>query len=561
VDVTNPAAPQLVHGADGFFTARRIALNGSGLGVLAPDGDSFLEVYNTSDPNQTGNRVLQFPLGAGARDVAISRGLGYVAAGNQLSVVSYLPFDNQGVAPTVTMTSLVSDLDPQTPGVQALEGSTAALVAAVADDMQVRDVTLLVNGQPMASDVSYPFDFFTPLPLLSEGAASVTLQLRATDTGGNSALSEMLTLQLTPDVFGPMIESLDPADGSRRFVGQRTARVRFSEPIAAGSVSPENFQLIWAGPSGAFDDGDDVPLAAVLQLRDGDRLAQMTTAPLEAGLYQVRLQESGITDRAGNALGDGVVVATFTVVEFEGSADFLPFGTDIFISQDDISLEISPMPFPFELFGEEVAGPMFVNSNGVIEFEVNTLDGGYQNERLPGVERIAAYPFFDDIDPSEAGRIGLFDGEGVRAITWEGIPYYGRSGTNVTFQIAFLANGTVQVRYGEITSPPGGTADSGDAVNTATIGLSRGQQIAVPNLGRIANNPELAITDDDGILDAQGLAALDALAGNDLLVFEPDGEGGYQILHNPHIDPLEASGASLDALFAEEEQLAGVLQS
>jgi hypothetical protein len=36
INVSNPDAPTLIHGADVTFTARRVALNGSGLGVLAP---------------------------------------------------------------------------------------------------------------------------------------------------------------------------------------------------------------------------------------------------------------------------------------------------------------------------------------------------------------------------------------------------------------------------------------------------------------------------------------------------------------------------------------------
>ena len=43
--------------------------------------------------------------------------------------------------------------------------------------------------------------------------------------------------------------------------------------------------------------------------------------------------------------------------------------------------------------------------------------------------------------------------------------------------------------------PPGGTADSGVAVGTATIGLTFGNALAVPSLGRIANRPDLAISD------------------------------------------------------------------
>src|SRR6267378_3422986 len=89
------------------------------------------------------------------------------------------------------------------------------------------------------------------------------------------------------------------------------------------------------------------------------------------------------------------------------------------------------------------------------------------------------------------------------------------------------------MRYGTMGSPPGGTADSGVSVGTATIGLTSGNTAAVPSLGRIANHPDLAISDSGGIVDASGLARLDQLPGNDILVFVPDGNGNYVILFDP----------------------------
>jgi hypothetical protein len=94
----------------------------------------------------------------------------------------------------------------------------------------------------------------------------------------------------------------------------------------------------------------------------------------------------------------------------------------------------------------------------------------------------------------------------------------------------------------------GGPDANGDGipeVGERTIGtdvrdLQRNRRIrerhdlaAVPSLGNIANDPLLAITDEQGLLDENGLALLDALPDNDLLVFTPDGSGGYQIVHNP----------------------------
>ena len=535
IDVRDPARPTLIGDADSFFSAHRVALNGSGLGLVAPDGGSSIDIYDTSDPNATARFLTRFNLTGPAGDVAISRGIAYLGAGNRLEVVNYRPFDTQGRAPTVAISTSAADADPATDGLQVIEGTAIPVQAAVLDDVQVRNVELLVNGQVVANDVSFPFDVFAIAPNVADGAASVALQFRATDTGGNVATSDVLTLGLVRDTFAPTINSLDPPDGSRRFQGQRTVRVRFSEPIADLGASAENFRLVSAGPNGIIGDSDDVQVPAAVQLRDDDRLVQLTTDPLPAGTYRLVIRESGVTDRVGNPLGTGDRISTFEVVEFEGSADFLPFGTDIFINQDDVSIEVAPIPFPFEFFGQLVAGPMFVTSNGVVEFDANTVRGTFSNFGLPSGNRVMAAPFFDDLDPRFGGRIGLFDGEGVRAVTWEDLPYFSDTTRTASFQIAFLSNGVVQVRYGAIDPIADGSA---------TIGLARGGTAAVPGPGLIANRPDAAITDGSGLLDNNGLGTLDELPGNDLLIFTPDGAGGYLITQNP----IRSGSAGLSTL-------------
>lgn len=315
IDISNPATPRLIRGADSFFTARRIALNGSGLGVLAPDGNAFLEVYDTRNTSNTNNRLLQVPLSGAARDVAISRGIAYAAAGGRLEVVNYLPFDNRGAAPTATISTAVADTDPNTPGVQVVEGGSVPIRADINDDVQVRNVELLVNGQVVANDVSFPFDF-SAVALSDDPTSPVlTVQVRATDTGGNVALSNLLTIDLVPDTFAPAVASVTPAEGGQVAQGHRAVRVRFSEPIDSAGVTADNFGLVGAGPDGLFDTGDDVLVAATVQLRDGDQLVQMTTDPLAVGLYQLRVNEAAVTDRAGNALGAGAFVSGFEVIE------------------------------------------------------------------------------------------------------------------------------------------------------------------------------------------------------------------------------------------------------
>lgn len=525
VNVSDPARPRVIHGADFTFTSRRLALNGSGLGLLIPDGGNLVQVYDTSDPRKTNQLLTQFNLSGAARSVAISRGIGYVGTSTGLEVINYEPFDSKGVAPTVSISAGPADADPASDGVQVLEGSTVPIQVAVDDDVQVRDVALIVDGVQVADAVDYPFDLAALAPTIASGATTLTVQVRATDTGGNSTLSNVLTYALTPDRTPPAIVSLDPADGSTRFQGQKTVRVAFSEPIDPAGASAANFQLVSAGPDGTLGTADDAEVGASLQLADSGRLVQLTTtAPLDPGLYVIRINRDAVTDRAGNKLGSGVLASAFTVVQFSASADFLPFGTDIFIHEDDTAVGIGAMPFDFDFFGAPVGGPMFVTSNGVIEFGTDFIGGEYTNFTLPHGSMIAAFPFFDDLYPPTGGEIGLYDSGGVRAITFRNLPYYSNNTKTASFQIAFLGDGSIQVRYGKVDPMPDGSA---------TIGLSSGSSIAVPGPGSIANEPDVAITGPHGNLTADGLAKLLEAPGNNLLIFTPDGKGGYTITHDP----------------------------
>jgi len=93
----------------------------------------------------------------------------------------------------------------------------------------------------------------------------------------------------------------------------------------------------------------------------------------------------------------------------------------------------------------------------------------------------------------------------------------------VNVQVAFFANGQIHFRYGRMDALGSG----------ATIGLSDGTRVAVPSLGSIVNDPTRAITSAGGALVQAGLNALTEDDQNDLLVFTPDGAGGYTIVRNP----------------------------
>ena len=108
------------------------------------------------------------------------------------------------MAPTVSITSPVADADPNTPGVQVVEGSTIPIEVAVTDDVQVRNVELLVNGQVVANDVSLPFDFVAIAPALASGVTTRSRSRSGPPTPAATApCRTSLTYSLVKDTVPP----------------------------------------------------------------------------------------------------------------------------------------------------------------------------------------------------------------------------------------------------------------------------------------------------------------------------------------------------------------------
>ena len=144
-----------------------------------------------SDPANTdtfSTLLTRFNLSDVPQDVALGSGIAFVATNSGLEVVNYLPFDSQGQAPNVDISTPV-DIDEETEGIQALEGTTIPINTNVTDDVQVRNVELLVDGEVVSNDVSFPLDFSTIAPSITPDVNSTEIQVRATDTGGNSTLT------------------------------------------------------------------------------------------------------------------------------------------------------------------------------------------------------------------------------------------------------------------------------------------------------------------------------------------------------------------------------------
>ncbi len=112
--------------------------------------------------------------------------------------MNYLPFDADGTAPTVELDSAdISDQDPAATGIQVLEGSSIAINPSITDDVQVRMVELLVDGETVQTDFTIPFELNAIMPLLTAEIDTARVQVRAFDTGGNVGSSPTSRLNLS----------------------------------------------------------------------------------------------------------------------------------------------------------------------------------------------------------------------------------------------------------------------------------------------------------------------------------------------------------------------------
>ncbi|WP_413925129.1 Ig-like domain-containing protein [Candidatus Accumulibacter phosphatis] len=313
VDVSNPAAMTLLSGVDRTDVAgEAIVANGSGLAltvgkVSAPSGPlDVLDVLDVRDSRLTDQLRAHLTLGAAPASVAIGSGIAFVAQGAAgLAVINYLAADTGNVAPTVIASAEAADLDWTHPGIQVQEGSTIRIDLTVDDDTQVRSVELLLDGRVIASDVSFPWDRAVTLPAIGTGDGTATLQVRATDTGGNVGLSDLMPLHLSRDNTSPTLASSSLADGSRKGVGLRIVNLAFSEPLDAVTINPASVQL--------FDGVGHAIAPQSIQFGPLESDVRIIYEPLAAGDYRFVLDETAVTDRAGNRLGDALRESRFTV--------------------------------------------------------------------------------------------------------------------------------------------------------------------------------------------------------------------------------------------------------
>jgi Tol biopolymer transport system component len=306
LDVSDPLHPIPISGIDvpagEFFPLHGLALNGSGLGLSLSRNDVVM--LDTFDPNETHRLVTRF--NAGAIDLALSGGLAFLASDTLgLAVLNYLQPDIEGQSPTVELATSAADAAPAESGLQVAEDTSIPLAVTAFDDVQVRKAELLLDGQVVETSFAAPFEFWVRSPIVAQ-RTTLTLQARVTDTGGNTALSDTLTLDVLPDTspFTVTYNGLQEGDVKDTFF--RFASLRFSKPLTADAVNNQNFRLL---------DADNQPVALTAALLDNRTTVWLAwPALLEGASYRLVIAAPAILDPKGNPLGAADLTTNFSIL-------------------------------------------------------------------------------------------------------------------------------------------------------------------------------------------------------------------------------------------------------
>jgi hypothetical protein len=307
VDVSDPDAPTLISGPDvtGEAPDRAIGVNAGRIGLLVGPSGGFdaVDVMDVRNPAATDVFRTRVLLPQAPQGVALASGVGLVADGDAgLRVVGYQATDVAGQPPVLTIDVVVEDADPGTAGIQVIEGQTILVLADTRDDVDLRQMELLVDGVAAARDTTFPHEALIPA---GRAGAVLTLQARGTDPGGNLGLSNTVSIQVVADTVAPAVVAFDPAGGASEPEGLQQVRVRFSEGLDPATVTTDTFRVI---------DGAGLTVAPLaIALLGGDRVVELRYAGLAAGDYQIAIDGPSVTDRAGNALAAGDVTSEFTL--------------------------------------------------------------------------------------------------------------------------------------------------------------------------------------------------------------------------------------------------------
>lgn len=318
IDIRNPGQMSVTTaGLTTQFGWSHLVPTASGQGFVAlgpnPGGTaSQPTLIDLTNPDQTTNLLTTFPSPGEANAVSVFNGLGYVADGSRgLQVVNYLASDTQNQAPTVSLQSSFGFTELE-------EGKLGRLTAVVSDDVQIRNVEFYIDGQRVFTDGNFPYEYRFIAPPRSQ-QATMRLQIRASDTGGNAAVSAEVMINIIQDPVAPTVRNTFPLNGAL-LSSVNTLSVSFDEPMNPGSLSTAA-SLVEAGPDAQFGTADDISITlGAVEFRE-TVLAAFYSLPssLAPGFYQATLSTAA-TDLVGNPLAQSKVW-NFRVFGVGGSQD------------------------------------------------------------------------------------------------------------------------------------------------------------------------------------------------------------------------------------------------
>ncbi|MBL9136834.1 MAG: Ig-like domain-containing protein, partial [Verrucomicrobiales bacterium] len=302
-DATNPADPRFLYAPPTTQAAiHDLALNGSGLMVPVTSFSGTttlaLSAYDIRADRST-NFLTSFDTPGTTRAAVLHRGYALTADGSSgLTTVNFLAADRGTNPPSIVLRPF------PTHGAAGTESDELFQVSAVTtDDVQVRDVEFYIDGAPVALGGKFPFAASLRAPARLPDRTSFRLRAKATDTAGNSAWSDEMSVALLPDMTPPYVVSFSPPHNSTQPRGSvASLAVQFDS-----AVNPATLQNAWtlqaAGADGSLGTPDDVAIG------EGQVAFDPTTrvgtwrfnAPLLSGKYRAVLAAS-VADLGGNPL-------------------------------------------------------------------------------------------------------------------------------------------------------------------------------------------------------------------------------------------------------------------
>ncbi len=303
-DLADPTTPTLLNDTRKTEAGwRHIVPTGTGLALAAvgaastDDGPHDVSLYRFIPNGTDVDFVTTFVTPGYAEAVAISGGIGFVADGIAgLTVVNFLDPDLKGIAPTI-----VAEVD-SVGNPPKVEGSSLVRITARAnDDFAVKRVDFLIDGQALAQDDSFPFEFFYRVPPFSSTTPQIKVRLRAEDMSGNVGVSPEIVLNVVLDAAPPRIASLEPPRNSLIVPASISdVAVAFQESIVT-PVNASTLTLLASGPDQEFGTADDSSIPGSVRY-DAPAKAVIFTAqtPLVSNRYRASLA-AGLADAAGNA--------------------------------------------------------------------------------------------------------------------------------------------------------------------------------------------------------------------------------------------------------------------